>query len=171
MALGFLLKAQTALAVSNEQHAINTFDGYCVQNKDDYSNIPPLAEAMGAMELPEEMLNADPAMRKLGGGGYGLRYEGLVFLIGFVNGGGCTVMSTGLKPAELDRLLKQFYGAEFLRKLDEGIQTTSFYTVRDPGPNQGVMFSIVAPKPEVGMDGATIGIVPRKAVESVLSNR
>lgn len=169
-ALGLLFNAQAVFAVSNEQHAINTFDGFCVQNQDDYSNIAPLATAMGGIEVPEEMLAASPGVRNMGGGGYAFRYEGIVFSVMFVNGGGCTVTSTEIKSQGITQLLEKFYGAELLQELDQGIQTTSFYAVKNSGPNQGAILSLMAPKSGVGMDGAAITIIPKEAAEELLSN-
>lgn len=147
---------------SAAQINLEVLDGLCVQNYEGFSNIEHMAKAFGGKPLPESIANADPVLRNMGGKSYFIPYEGNNYIVAYVKGGGCTVISKNIDPEKMRSLITENYKAKLVHTENSGIQVNTMYVVTGNTLHKGAMFSLVYGKKATGFSEGSIGFIPAK---------
>lgn len=113
--------------VTAENKFIEVLEGICLLNKDDFSHIDKMAIALKMTPLPQEQLQGDSVIANRGGKGYILNDDGETFMIGYANGGGCSVAAQRINLDELEKKLLSVYKLQHVQTSNEGMQITNFY--------------------------------------------
>lgn len=151
---------------SAAQYNVEVLDSYCIQNQDDFGNIVYMAKSSGGKVLPNEQ--ADPAMRALGGKTVHVPYEGKNYMVAFVNGGGCTVITKNIDYANLKKLLVRHFHIELVDRQVSLSQINEFHRIKSKGIYQGAVISLVYAQSETGYSEGSISYLPTAVVKRTL---
>lgn len=169
LAITFLIASFSALASdgkSEAQFTIEIFDGFCIQNQDDFSNIVPMAQSVGGKVLPNEQ--ADPAMRELGGKTVYVPYEGRNYIVAFANGGGCSVVAKNIDSVNLKALLLKYLQTKLIDKQKSLAQVSELFEVKAEGIYQGSIISLVYAQSGSEHTEGSISFLPATIINSVI---
>jgi len=163
--------AQVFSAVAQEgkstaQRILEAFNGLCVQNAKDFSNIDHMMPMLGGRELSKEFQQGDRAMREMGGNSYALAYDGFPLIVAYANEGGCSVIVRDIDRKNLVELVEQKMGAVHIHTAKQAIQTTDFFRIEDDAPNGGALIYLVYGEADTGWTEGTISFLPQRLVGS-----
>jgi hypothetical protein len=153
---------------SSAKENVITFDGYCFQNYDNYTNIKHMVKAAGGKEIPKKFINADPVMRKLGGNAYTVISKKKMYIIGYAENAACSVMTKQFEIDSVIELLNELYSMKLIQKDTNGIQITEMYEIINDPTHNGAILSVVYAKKITEMTVGTISFVPAKTMKKIL---
>jgi hypothetical protein len=148
----------------HSQKMLELFDGICMQNTEDFSNIDRMVKIMKFKKVPDLHKAADPAFRSNSGSMYGGLYEGAMFLVGYINNGGCTVASKNFNAKSLIKKISNNYKVKSLDKIEEGVQIQEFFSFKKHSLYEGGVISIVYGKDDFDSSVGSVGYLPHKAI-------
>jgi len=152
------------------QKNIEVFHGWCVQNLSDYSSIDRMAELEKAKKMPKKFIEADPVLYQKGGSAYLINHENEKFIVSYVKGGGCSILSGDIDHKNLSKKLRSNYklGSEHIDEF--GVQVNKYYKFLSTSHIAGSVVSITYAKPETGYKEGSISIVSKEALEEDMKN-
>jgi len=151
---------------SEAQFTVDIFDGFCIQNQDDFNNIVPMAQSAGGKVLPNE--HAAPAMSELGGKAVYVPYMERNYIVAFANGGGCTVVTKNIDLVNLKKLLTKHFQIKLIDKQESLAQANELFEVKAEGIYQGSTISLVYAQPSTGYTEGSISFLPAAIVNSAM---
>lgn len=170
----FLLNISPCLAKDENKsvakHIIELFDSWCLQNSANFRHIDQMAKALGAKEIDKDIAQGDLAISELGGKFYLYSYEEMNFLIGYANGGGCSIVSQIIDKERLIKLLKENYRITLLNTLNEGIQIQEVYRFNTSSTYAGGLINVFYGKPSFKTKVGTLSFFPVKNLNKILNS-
>jgi hypothetical protein len=157
----------TALAKepkTQAQYTLELLDGYCIQNQNDFNNITLMISAAGGKLLPDEM--ADPVIRERGGRSHYISYNGNGYIVGYANGGACSVVTKNIDVLNLKSLLIKHFQIRLMDKQPSLAQVSEMHEVTREGDYKGAIISLVYAQPETGYLDGSISFIPARHVKN-----
>ena len=121
-------------------------DGLCIRNYEDYSLIANQVKALEGIELAAEDIAGDPVLSQVGGRSFAFAYKGSSYIVGFVVGQSCTIVSPNIDEIDLAKLLEERFDAVLIDSDSFGMQVSNLYRVSSTGIHEGAMISLVYSK-------------------------
>lgn len=147
-----LLLVSTANATPED--ALALFDALCIGTDGEIAVVEKMAVAIGGKQIPAAVMNADPAIARLGGKGFFFDKNGKRYSVAATPNGACSLMAQKTSSADMQGLLLKNYKLVSPSRDESGPQVvTAWKFLSSSGSDKG---SIVlnSAKPGFGVDGA-----------------
>lgn len=161
-----VLLAFPSIALANPKDMLMLMDSLCMATDGDVKVIEKMVLARGGKELPQSVINADPAAARYGGMGFTLTINQSKYAVMATNRGACSILQQGVSPADVQSLHKEITGnftLETPHKDSSGGQNMTLWKLKSPSCLKGGVIMLNAAKNGFGADGAvSIGFIPQR---------
>lgn len=162
------LAAKSAMIPASHQSIIEVLEGYCLSNEADFSKMERLIQSEPfAKPLIQEMLQASNPMAEGTGKGWAIRRKPNVYMVAYMDHGGCSVAGDITDADSLVSSIRANYRIVPLATFDEGPQVIQMYRFAHGSLHEDGMLAINVAKFQVeGKKTFMLNYVP-----AVLANK
>ncbi|MDM0030465.1 hypothetical protein [Variovorax saccharolyticus] len=158
-----------SVAFATPKDMLMLMDSLCIATDGDVQVMEKMVLARGGKELPQSVINADPASAKYGGKGFTLTLNLKKYAVMATTRGACSILEQDVSPADLKNLQKEIadnFPLEAPQLDSSGGQNIILWKIKFPSAAKGGVIMLNAAKPGFGADGAvSLGFIPTRLVK------